>query len=67
MKKYFFVDDLEIKTGYLNINGLREADHAVYLNNDKHLLNLDLLVIAETKLTEEKQMEICEKLFLIFS
>ena len=39
----------EIKIGFLNINGLVDAYHAGYLNSDRNLLNLDLLVLAETK------------------
>ena len=42
----------EVKIGYLNCNGILEAGHSEYLNNDKNLLQLDILVIAETKLTE---------------
>ena len=55
--KVFVIDDLEIEIGYLNINGLLEADHADYLNNDKNLLNLDLLVLAETKLMQDTKNE----------
>ena len=42
----------EIKIGYLNINGVIDADHYVYLNNDKNPLNLDNLILAEAKLTK---------------
>ena len=42
----------EIKIGYLNINGILETGHSEYLNNDKNLLKLDILAIAETKLTK---------------
>ena len=48
--KVFKTDEKEIKTGYLNINGLLDGGHAQYLNNDKNLSNLDFLVLAETKL-----------------
>ena len=48
--KIFEVDGQEIKAGYLNINGLLEGNHDQYLNADKNLSNLDILVLAETKL-----------------
>ena len=51
-KKYIFdnifEDNNDIKLGYFNIRGLCESNHAEYLDNDKNLLNLDFLVIAET-------------------
>ena len=40
----------ERKLGYLNINGLMDAGHAEHLNSDLNLFNLDLSVLAETKL-----------------
>ena len=40
----------EIKIGYLNINGVLDGNHGQYLNEDKNLINLDILVLAETKL-----------------
>ena len=49
----FIENDKEMKIGYLNINGVLDAEHFVYLNSDKNLLNLDLIVLAETKLTKE--------------
>ena len=59
----FNIPDKEMKIGYLNINGLLDANHFQYLNNDKNLLNLDLLALAETKLTKETEnMDIQEKL-----
>ena len=47
----FNVPDQEIKVGYLNIRELKAYLKAEYLNNDKNLNHLDLLVIAETWLT----------------
>ena len=44
----------EVKIGYLNINGLRDAGHYEYLNNDKNLLHLDLICLAETKLSRKE-------------
>ena len=49
-EKIFEEQDSEVKIGYLNINGLLDGGHAEYLNEDKNLLNLDLLTLAETKL-----------------
>ena len=52
--KIFEVDELEIKAGYLNINGLLDGNHGLYFNGDKNLQSLDFIVLAETKLTKEK-------------
>jgi len=41
-----------VKVGYLNINDLMQSFHGEYLNGDYNLLDLDLLAIAETKLTK---------------
>ena len=42
----------EVKAGYLNINGLIDGNHAEYLNADHNLKDLDILVLAETKLDQ---------------
>ena len=42
----------DIKVGYLNINGVKDGNHALYLNSDHNLKNLDILVLAETKLVD---------------
>ena len=42
----------EFKIGYLNICGLMDAYHGEYLNSDRNLLALDMLVIAESHLTK---------------
>ena len=52
-QKIFKVDQNEIKTGYLNINGLQDGKHDEYLNEDKNLNDLDFLVLSETKLVNE--------------
>ena len=52
-QKIFEVDNSEIKVGFLNINGLQEGNHMHYFNSDKNLGNLDLIVLAETKLNKE--------------
>ena len=48
----FEIESNEIKAGYLNINGLMDGGHADYLNADLNLSNLDILVLAETKLDD---------------
>lgn len=46
-----FIDDKEVvKLGYLNINGLKNKVE------DKNLLNLDCLILSETKLSEEMKL-----------
>ena len=59
-EQIFENEDGEIKAGYLNINGLMDGCHAEYLNADLNLRNLDILVLAETKLDDScstKQLE----------
>ena len=50
--KIFTKEKAEIKVGYLNINGLIDGFHAEYLDADYNLRNLDVLVLAETKLDQ---------------
>ena len=57
-EKIFETEEDEVKLGYWNINGLMNAGHAQYLNNDYNLLSLDLLVLSETKL--EKNISVDE-------
>ena len=49
-EKVFEDDADEIIVGYININGLKEGNHAQYLNADYNLMHLDILVLSETKL-----------------
>ena len=49
-EQIFVNNEMEIKAGYLNSNGLMDAGHAEYLNEDKNLKHLHLLAISETKL-----------------
>ena len=49
-EQIFINEDHEIKAGYLNINGLIDGGHAEYLNEDKNLIHLHVLVVSETKL-----------------
>ena len=51
--KIFCKDNQELKVGYLNINGLLDAEHINYFNSDKNLTALDMIVLAETKLQEK--------------
>ena len=43
----------EVKLGYFNMRGFQESNHAEYLDNDKNLLGLYLLVVAETWLSDK--------------
>ena len=53
----FLNSDQELKVGYLNIRNLTAKLHAEYVNADKNLFNLDILVIAETWLTDHDNDE----------
>ena len=46
--KIFNNEESELKFGFLNINGLLDGNHAEYLNEDKNLINLDILALGET-------------------
>ena len=67
-KKIFLSDKIfedsnkELKIGYLNIQDLTADLHAEYVNSDKNLNYLDILVLAETWLTSQSDKEINEKL-----
>ena len=56
-ERIFKIERSEIKVGYLNINGLLDGFHAEYLNADYNLKNLDILVLAETKLDQNSQTD----------
>ena len=60
--KIFEFNNSEIKIGYLNINGLTDGNHDHYFNADKNLNNLDLIVLAETKLGIESKDETLENI-----
>ena len=53
-EKVFNSNDSEVKVGYLNINGLSDGNHAKYINADHNLMNLDILVLSETKLDKDE-------------
>ena len=52
----FEVEGKELKVGYLNVNGILHS--CEYLNNDRNMNNLDLLIVAETKLTNRTSNEL---------
>ena len=45
LEDYVFLDSLELKIGYLNINDLTAEYHAEYINSDRNLSKLDILAI----------------------
>ena len=47
----FEKNDQELKMGYLNCRGILDGGHGEYINFDRNLLGIDLLVLAETMLT----------------
>ena len=53
--KVFKEEDKEIKIGYININGLYHARSDIFINNDRNLLLLDFLVVADTRLGEDNK------------
>lgn len=54
--KIFKDESDEVKLGYLNINGLKNK--AEDIDADKNLLNLDCLILAETKLSPEMEVDL---------
>ena len=53
----------ELKIGYVNINSLLEGQSVELLNNDRNLINLDFLIIADTRLTVNSKTEDLLKTF----
>ena len=45
--------DQELKLGYINIDTLYYGRSDEFLNHDRNLLNLDILAVADTRLTQE--------------
>ena len=60
-EEIFNEQDSEIKIGYLNINGIGSESHSFYLNNDHNLKELDMLVLAETKIQSKMSNEQLKK------
>ena len=54
--KIFIDDNSEVKLGYLNINGLKNKVEDI--DEDKNLLSLDCLVLSETKLGKETELNL---------
>ena len=52
----------EVKLGYFNMRGFQESNHAEYLDNDKNLLGLHLLVVAETWLSDKTTNRVIQNL-----
>ena len=53
----------ELKVGYINTNDLSAAGSDVFINTNENLLNLDLLCVADTRLTSAKTNEALERKF----
>ena len=62
LSEQIYVDNAEMKVGYLNIRGLCEGYHAEYLNGDRNLQNLDLIALAETHLQNSTSNQTLVKL-----
>ena len=59
-QKIFVKPEVELKIGYININGLYSAESCSILNNDFNLLHMDILLIADTRLSrsdDDTQLE----------
>ena len=52
LDQFIFDGPDEIKIGYININSLYSNSSDVIINGDRNLLCLDLLCVADTRLTE---------------
>ena len=63
-ERIFENEEKEEKFGYFNINGLLDGNHADYLNEDKNLLNINLLVLAETKLTSGVKTQYLSNIYI---
>ena len=51
--KIFNDPNKEIKIGYININSLYTSRSTSFINNDTNLLQLDFLLVADTRLSKE--------------
>ena len=50
LREQIYVDNTELRLGFLNIRGLCESFHAQYFDGDRNLQNLDMICLAETHL-----------------
>ena len=60
-ERVFLADSEEIKLAYLNIDNLFTAMALEMINNDDNLLNLDYLVISDTRAQTETSNEVLDK------
>ena len=60
-ERVFSADSEEIKLAYLNIDNLFTAMALEMINNDDNLLNLDYLVISDTRAQTETINDVLEK------
>ena len=51
--KIFNDPNKEVKIGYININSLNTSRSISFINNDTNLLQLDFLLVADTRLSKE--------------
>ena len=57
LEEKIYKNDDEYKIGYININNLHTGNSDMFLNDDQNLLELDLIVIADTRLDKDKKSE----------
>ena len=55
--KIFEQPENELKIGYININSLLTGQSCSFLNRDENLLDLDILVVADTRLQQDTNEE----------
>ena len=55
--KVFDEDEKELKLGYININGLFQKSSHTFINEDRNLLALDFLILADTRLMSNEKQE----------
>ena len=60
----FVQPDEEMKIGYININSLLSGQSSTFLNNDQNLLNLDILLVADTRLQQDTSDDYLKDLLL---
>ena len=62
-KPCFKKDRNDLKVGYLNVNCLTDSLHLECVDNDRNLLNLDLLCLSDIRLVEKEQTQEVQKKF----
>ena len=58
-----YEDGKELKIGYINTNDLFSSASADFINSHYNLQALDLLVVADTRLTNENSIEVLARIF----